>query len=432
MSDRQGPLKLGYLVSRYPDTSHTFIRREIAALRRKGAEIHTFTVREVPADGLRSEEDAEERKRTWSILPVSWGRLIYAHVRGVAKRPRRYVMTLIGALRDRMPGIRSWAWAMFYFAEAIVLAGELERREIKHLHTHFANAGGDVGYLATRYLKIGWSQTLHGSADFEGTRALLGKKIEMATFTACASHFARAQAMWASELEYWSRLLVVRCGVELSRISARSAVSENHAVPRILTIGRLSPEKGQLGLIEAFDDVIASGVEAKLRIVGEGSERARVEAAIRNHGLVGRVEMTGALGEEQALEEMRHADLFVLTSFMEGLPVVLMEAMATGLPVVAPRVAGIPELVEDKVTGRLFTPGNWEELSSLLKRLLTSTDEREATVDKARLRVKSEFDIDHAVEPLWAKLYHENEPTQQPMSVHPQRAKQLKTGVSIR
>jgi colanic acid/amylovoran biosynthesis glycosyltransferase len=169
-------------------------------------------------------------------------------------------------------------------------------------------------------------------------------------------------------------------------------------------VGRLSPEKGHLGLVDAFAQVLARGASAELRLVGDGPERAHIEARIAEHGLGGRCVLVGQLPEEGALEEVAASDVLVSASFMEGLPVVLMEAMALGVPVVAPRVAGVPELVEDGVSGILFAPADWSALAAALVRMLRDAALREKMGKAGREKVAAEFEVEKACEPLYRRF----------------------------
>lgn len=395
-------MRIGYLTSRYPAVSHTFIRREVAAVRARGIDVHTFAVRHPATSELRGEDDRAELARTWAILPARPWKILEAHAHGIARRPRSYARTLRRALKHRMPGMRSALWAGFHFAEAIYLARELERRGIEHLHSHFANSGGTIGFLATQFLDIGWSQTLHGNSDFQATAtALLREKIASARFTACVSHFGRALAMHASDPSDWDRVILSRCGIDLRAMPKREDPARREAGRRlrVLTVGRLAPEKGQIGLVRAFADVVAQGIDAELRIVGEGPERARIEAEVERLGLADRCALPGSASDVECIREMQEADLFVLTSFMEGLPVVLMEAMAVGTAVIAPRLAGIPELVEEGC-GLLYTPAHRSELAERMVRLLRDPDLRARLGEAGQRRVMEEFVVERAVEPL--------------------------------
>jgi glycosyltransferase involved in cell wall biosynthesis len=401
-------MRVAYLASRYPEISHTFIRREVLALRERGVQVDTFTLR--APDRVLSDEDRAEQDSTWAVLPRSAIGILTDHLAAFVTRPGHYVDTLAHATHHRMPGLRSLLWSTFHFAEAIILAQELKRRGVRHLHSHFSNAGGDVGMLASRFLGISWSVTLHGSADFDApTRSLLAEKIAAAQFTACVSHFGRALAMRLGAPVDWDKLVVVRCGVDLTRLPMRQE-RVRPTRSRILSIGRLSPEKGFLGLVDAFAMVVARGTDCELRILGEGDERQRIEARIAEHGLQDRCWLPGAASEQQVQAELQDADVFAMSSFMEGLPVALMEAMAIGVPVVAPRVAGIPELIEHGSTGLLFTPAVWTDLATCLHRMLTDTSAAQQMAGAGRRVVESEFDVRVAVVPLieaLARVAHE-------------------------
>jgi colanic acid/amylovoran biosynthesis glycosyltransferase len=398
-------VRLAYLTSQYSAPSHTFIRREVEALERRGLMVHTFSVRPPERTGDDDSPAAQAARRTWSILPVAPLAFGRAHLWALGTRPRRYARTLVDAVRHRTPGARAMLWSLFHFCEAVVLARELDRRGIEHLHNHFANAGANVGYLATRYLGVGWSLTLHGISELDyPSGPLLPDKIATARFVACASRFMRAQAMRMVEPAHWDKLCLVRCGVQVDDSAPGRFPGRADGPLRVLHVGRLAPEKGQLGLLEAVARGVARGFDLHLRIGGEGPARAELERAIRALGLHDRVTLLGRLDEGQVHEEMARADAFVLSSFMEGLPVVLMEAMAAGLPVVAPRVAGIPELVEDERSGLLFHPADWDGLCEGLCRLGSDADLRRRLGEEGRVRVRAEFQIDRVVEPLLEEL----------------------------
>jgi colanic acid/amylovoran biosynthesis glycosyltransferase len=395
-------MRIGYLVSQYPAPSHTFIRREVEALRRRGLTIETFSVRSPEANDRLGQADRAEQASTFYILPNQRGRMLSAHLWALS-RPGRYLSTLVQALRHRVPGLRQLLWSFFYFAEGIVLAQELSRRSIGHLHTHFANAGANVGMVACHFLGLAWSLTLHGTSEFDYPAGLLlGRKLARVRFAACVSSFGRAQAMRAADPRDWDKLFIVRCGVDLQALPA--AVPVEPGPPRIVCVGRLSPEKGHLGLLEAFAEVVRHGHPAQLRLVGDGPERARIEAAIAARGLTDRCVLLGQRPENETLAEVARAQLLVSASFMEGLPVVLMEALAMGVAVVAPRVAGVPELVEDGVTGLMFIPADWAGLAGCLERALGDPALRDRLGRAGQERVRAEFDADRACEPLFRKF----------------------------
>lgn len=394
-------MRIAYLVSLYPAPSHTFIRREVDALRTRGLDIHTFSVRRTPEAQL-SAQDRAEADRTFSVVPASPASLLAANLGALSRRPGRFLSTLRLALGHRVPGVRALLWAVFHFAEAMVLARELRRRRTDHLHNHFANAGATVGLLAAHFLRLPWSLTLHGISETDYPAGLLlGRKLAHARFAACVSWFGRAQAMRVTPAEQWRKFAIVRCGLDLAETDrARPVRAASRAVPRVICVGRLSPEKGQLGLLEAVAALRARGIGCELVLVGDGPAREEVERRIASLGLGDTVLMKGRMGEADTLAEIGGADLLVLPSFMEGLPIVLMEAMALGVPVVASRVAGVPELVEDGVGGALFRPADWGELADRMAALVRDPALRARYAAAARAKVEAEFDIAKAITPL--------------------------------
>ena len=396
-------MRIAYLVSQYPAASHTFIRREVDALRARGLDVQTFSIRP-PSEAERSNPaDRPAFEGTFYVLPANLPLLLQSHLAALAGKPGAYLRTFQLALKHRVPGVNALGKALAHFAESIIVAQELKRRGIEHLHNHFANSGANVGFLASRFLGLPWSLTLHGISETDYPAGLLlGKKLEAANFAACVSHFGRAQAMRTIAPEHWSKLMIVRCALDLRSLPPRAARAPD-APARVICVGRLSPEKGHAGLLEAFAKARAAGLRAELVLVGDGPERERIERCIDELGLRDAVSLRGRLAEGETMAEVAHSDLLVLASFMEGLPVVLMEAMALGLPVIAPRVAGVPELVEDKQHGLLFAPAAWDELAVCLRTLLADAGLRERMGRAGRAKIESEFEIGVAVAPLAAR-----------------------------
>lgn len=392
--------RIAYLTSQYPATSHTFIRREVEALRRAGVDIATFSIRQ-PSLGERSApENREAFETTTYIQPPRLIAALRAHLACLLQHPLRYARTLVDALRHRVPGISATLYSFIYFAEAIVLANAVRQQRITHLHNHFANAAAIVGYLATRFLGIEHSLTLHGISEFDYPAGLLlREKLKHARFVACASHFCRAQALRSTDPDDWSKMMIVRCGIDTERFAPVKPTPRTGRV-RVLHVGRLSAEKGQSGLISAFSRLREQGIDAELRIVGTGPIEAALKAQALRMGLQDACVFLGRQDEGEIVEELHHADVFAMSSLMEGLPVVLMEAMACGVAVVAPCVAGIPELVVHGETGLLYAPGDWDDLGRQLAVALQDPEQRRRLADSGRQHVLAHFDIETAVLPL--------------------------------
>ena len=385
-------MKLGYLTSQYPATSHTFIRREVTALRARGVDLETYSIRAPSAEELVAEEDRAEANSTWTVLRRPAGEFAAAHLAAVLSRPLHYLRAAGLALRHRAPGLRGLFLAGAHFAESVLLARQLRRSGVTHLHNHFANSAATVGLLASRQLGIGWSFTMHGISETDYPAGLmLPDKIRAADFVACVSWFGRAQAMRLVAPAEWDKLKVVRCGLELDRLPERAS-TRSDAI-KLICVGRLSPEKGIAGLLVAFAELRKSNPKVTLDLVGDGPERAQLDALVERLEIGEAVRFLGRLPEAETLRQIADSDVLVLPSFMEGLPIVLMEAMALGLPVIASRVAGIPELVQDGKTGLLFTPSHWSELVSCLEQLCGDANLRDRLGRGGRRIVQEEFDI---------------------------------------
>ena len=385
-------MRVAYLTSQYPATSHTFISREIAAVRALGVEIDTFSIRPPSASELQDDKLAAESRETFTVLRQPWTRFLSAHLGAMFTRPGDYLRGLGLAARHRAPGLKGFGLALAHFAEAIVLASEMRMRSIARLHNHFANSAATVGLLAAMFLKLPWSFTIHGISEFDYPAGLLlGRKIEAAGFVACVSWFGRAQAMRLVDPAHWSKLHVVRCGLQLGDLPTHG---KSRGAKRIISVGRLSPEKGQTGLLEAFAALSSEHDAIELLIVGDGPDRDLLEARANELGVTNKVMFAGRCSEHDTLAHIARSDILVLSSFMEGLPIVLIEAMAIGTPVVASRVAGIPELVDDGKTGLLFTPSNWPELEACLRRLIDDDILRESLADAAKISVRAEYDVE--------------------------------------
>ena len=383
-------VRLAYLTSQYPAASHTFIRREVEALREFGWSIDTFSVRRPGADETASPPDKAEAEGTYYLLKQSPGAFLAAHLATALGQPGRYLSTLRLALGHRAPGARGLFLGLAHFAESVLLARELKKRQTTHLHNHFANSAATVGLLASRLLGIRWSFTMHGISETDYPAGLmLARKIEAADFVACVSWFGRAQGMRLVRADQWSKMQVIRCGLPFDRIPLKRPEANARA---IICVGRLAPEKGQVGLLRAFAQLREKHAELRLRLVGDGPVRESLEEIATELRISDAVTFAGRLPEDETLAEIARADLLVLPSFLEGLPIVLMEAMAVGIPVIASRVAGIPELIEDGETGLLFTPSSWDELASRIDRLLSDEGLRTRLTEKAKAKVASDFD----------------------------------------
>jgi colanic acid/amylovoran biosynthesis glycosyltransferase len=402
-------VKIAYLCSEYPAISHTFVLREVEALRRLGASITTFSIRRTSPDRLLSPADRAAAQSTVAILPPSWPRFLRAHLGLALRAPVTYLSTLALALRLAPRGLRGRLWQVFYFAEATMLWDECHRRGIRHIHVHLANAAADLALIAAH---IGtavepeqpwsWSFTMHGPTEFgDLSHYRLAEKLRDARFVVCISDFARSQLMALSDPDSWDRLEVVHVGIPVEQFTRSRVPPAANRHPAILYIGRLVPEKGQAVLLEAVAMLAARGQLVQVTLAGDGALRPDLERRAERLGIAAQVTFLGAVGQDQLRELYEDASIFCLPSFAEGVPVVLMEAMAMSLPVISTRIAGIPELIEDGVGGLLVTPGRPDELADRLEWLLSDPALCRELGMQGREAVLREFDAERSATQLY-------------------------------
>ena len=385
-----GPV--AYLTGEYPKVSHTFIQREVAALRSLGLTVETCSVRRAPPASVGADQQ-DEAARTFCIIETARRaphRLIGAHLRLLAVAPRRWLGALRLARATCPPGAKAALWQAFYVLEAGLLADHLRRRGVRHLHNHFANSSCSVAMLTAQMSGIPFSFTEHGPATFFEPRLWrLDEKIARARFVAAISHFCRSQLMLFSDPAEWNKISIVHCGIDPDRYDTGP---RDPASKQVLFIGRLEPVKGGPLLLEAFARIAERHPDARLTIIGDGPDRPALQDRAKALGMDQAVSFAGFRTQDQVAAQLASADMLVLPSFAEGVPVVLMEAMAARLPTIASRVAGVPELVLDGETGFVIPPGDLEALADRLDRLLSDPALRHTMGAAGRDRVRAEFD----------------------------------------
>jgi len=393
-------MKLAYLTPQYPKVSHTFIRREIRELCRRGHEVRRLSIRS-PESAVVDPADIEEEALTLVLLEQGATRLAMSVLRCAARAPgavlREVWRCLDGWLRRQRGLVRPVA----YLVEAAFVAQLCRREAIEHVHVHFGTNAATVAAIAERLGGPGFSMTLHGPDEWDAPEAIgLPERLRAARFTAVISSYAAAQARRWLAPAHWDRVHVVRCALDASFAAARApvpaaptcALSEGAA--RFVCVGRLTPQKGQLLLIDAIAALRARGVDAQLVLAGDGELREGVEARIAAADLSDRVTITGWIDEARVRREVLAAHCFVLPSFAEGLPVVIMEAFALGRPVISTWVAGIPELVRPGENGWLVPPASLDALTDAMHEAAALSPEAlDAMGEAGAKRVAERHDI---------------------------------------
>ena len=394
MISGSGKPRLVYLLSRYPAVSHTFFLNEVLGLRRLGFEIETASIN--PPDRATKQLppiEAEEAARTYYLKNTSAAKALGV----LAKVALREPGVLIRGLKmvSRLGGLdmRRKLYALFYFVEACLLGHWMRSRGLRHIHVHFGGPVSTVGMIAAEIWGLDYSLTIHGPEEFyEVEESYLPRKIERAKFLFCISDFCRSQLMKYCEAAHWNKMHVLRLGVDVERF--KPAPQPPGLPALIVCVGRLVPAKGQHILLRAFAQLRAKGCPARLLLIGDGPDRAALEREAGQLEIKEDVEFAGSLNHDETRRRIASAHIFALASFAEGVPVALMEAMAMRIPCVSTMIAGIPELIRDRVDGLLVPASSVEQLAAAIESLVNDPGLRERLGASARERVIERYNIE--------------------------------------
>ena len=381
----------------------TFVLREVLALRELGFQVETASINvpDRPAEEL-TQAEADEAKCTYYVKQHGLSGAAVAKLQTVFGNFGGYWRGVGLAFRLAGLDLRRLYLNLMYFIEALMVGQWMKRKGLRHLHVHLASQAASVGLFVRTVFGFGYSMTVHGPDEFyDADRQMLAEKIRAADFLCCISAFTRSQLMMLSPYEQWSKFVVSPLGVDAEIFAPRPGRPASEPF-EILCVGRLTPAKGQHILIDAVERLMQEGRQVRLRLVGSGPE----EASLREHAARSTAAecmvFEGAINQDRIRDFYAAADAFCLPSFAEGLPVVLMEAMAMELPCVTTQIAGIPELIRDGVDGLLVPPSDLDALVKALARLMDNAELREQIGKSGRARVVEHYDLRRSVERLAA------------------------------
>jgi glycosyltransferase involved in cell wall biosynthesis len=384
-------MKLAYLLSEYPTLGHTYLLREVRQLRELGWDIQTISVRQ---PGKRpsplSPAESEELGSTWYILGSGSFAYLKSHAVTFASRPARYLRGLATAWRFGRFHPRQTLLATAYFVEAVCAGYRLRQAGITHVHSVYSTT---IALILTKVFDVNLSMTLHGPAEFTDPEGFaIREKVRAAQLVCSISYFGKSQIMlWSSRAD-WHKLEVTPLGVDMSGWAA-AAFRERPAPFELISVGRLVEIKGYPLLLEAVAQLRGQGRDVRLTLAGDGPDRSSLEAQARQLGIADRVVFAGWKDQTALRELYLNSDLCVLSSFAEGVPVVLMEAMATGVPCVAPCINGIPELIRDGIDGLLFTASDVQGMVSAIGKLIDDPALRHRMAESAPLLVADKYNL---------------------------------------
>ena len=394
-------VRVAYLVSRYPAISHTFILREVLALRARGFEIAVASINDPdrPDAGL-TEQERTEAASTYYVKRHGVAGALGALVATLFTRPGGFLRGLSAAIRLGGSDVKAIGKHLAYFVEALMVGRFVTKRGLSHLHVHFMTPASAVGLLVTKVFPVTFSMTAHGPDElYDVTAYRLKEKLEASRFVCTIGRYCRSQLMRLTDPIHWEKYEVTPLGVDLEAFSPRP-FREAPDPFELICVGRLVPAKGQHVLLAAVAGLAAEGRKVLLRFVGDGPDRASLEAQARSRGLGNAVVFEGSVNQDRIRALYSTADAFALASFAEGIPVVLMEAMAMEIPCVTTFITGIPELIRDGVDGLLVAPSDEEALAGAIARLMDDAALRRTLGAAGRRRVAERYDLGKNVDLL--------------------------------
>lgn len=390
-----GSVPIAYVAQRFPSLTATFIYREVFALREIGFNVATFSIWKPDVSRL-SEEAKGLVDNTVYVFPISWPAFLAAHLYFFFTRPLRYIGTLLFVLTRRGETARNRLRTFFHFCEAIYLAAEAKRRGIQHIHAHFSINAASTALIISRLLDISFSFTAHNS--FFTDRLILKEKCKAARFVAAISEYSRDLLLQLTKEPKGDKFHIIHCGVNTDGLSPPTVKAPN---PRwlVFSVAQLVERKGMPVLVQTCKVLDERGFDFQCVIAGDGPQRALLEEMIAECQIQDKVQLVGVVFQEQLLSYLDRADVFVLPCLTasdgdrDGIPVVLMEAMAMEIPTVSTYVSGIPELIQDGQSGLLVPEKDPVALADALERLLRDRELGARLGKNARQKILSEFDI---------------------------------------
>ena len=385
-------MKLAYILNAYPQPSQSFIRRELNALEAQGHEVVRLAMR--PGDApLVDAQDRAEAELTEYILKAGGLALLSGMFKALFANPGPWFRALKLAVSCGRRAETGVLRHLIYFAEAVRVADRCTAQGVTHAHAHFGTNAATVAMLAHVLGGPRYSFTVHGPEEFDSPRALsLGTKIAHSAFTVAISHYGRSQlCRWAAPAD-WDKIEVVHCGIVPERFPDPTPLPDGPL--RMVAIGRFVEQKGQLVLIDALAKLRHSHPDIHLVLIGDGEMRSEIEARIQEADLASQVTLTGWVDEARILSELQASHALVMSSFAEGLPMVIMEAMTAGRTVLATHIAGTPELVVPGKTGWLVPAGDVDGLAEAIATLAdTPKNDLQKIATAGRARALDRHDV---------------------------------------
>lgn len=407
-------MKIAYLLSEYPTLGHTYLLREVRQLRSLGWDIQVVSIRKPDRRSSEmSSAEKEELDSTWYVLADGALQFAIAHVMALITRPWQYARGLATARRLTRLQSRGVLHCVAYFSEAVLAGHRLRKARYVHVHSVYCTA---VGLVLAEVFGLALSMTIHGPVEFENPESFrMEDKVRASRFVSSISYYGKSQIMLRSSPSDWHKLEITPLGID-STGWVPADFRENPETFALISVGRLAPVKGYPLLLEAIAALVKQGRRLRLTLVGDGPEKSRLMEQARHLGVQESVTFAGWKTQEELRELYRDSDVCVLSSFAEGIPVVFMEAMALGVPCIATRITGVPELIRHGVDGLLVTPADVEELAAAITEMMDQPLLRRKMSLSSRARIDEKFNLKKNVAHL-AEVFSRHAPQTDARSV---------------
>lgn len=388
-------MRVGYVMSRFPRLTETFVVSEVLAMQELGVDVRLYPLLREEADVV--QPDAQALVATAHFQPFLSRAILRSNLRMLARNPATYLGTLGAVVRMTWRSMNFLAGGLATFPKVVHNALAMKRAGVTHVHCHFATHPALAGFVIHRLVGIPYSFTAHGS-DLHMDRRGLPMKVAEAAFVVAISEYNRALIVEECGGRFDEKVVVIHCGVRTDRFQPAEKRARDAGPISIVSIGTLHEVKGQTYLVEACRILRERGVRVRCVVIGEGEDRARLERQIADARLGDVVTLLGATTQSVVRDLLADADALVAPSVptasgkREGIPVVLMEAMSSGIPVVASDLSGIPELVVDGETGILTPPRDAFAIAAALERLAADPALGRGFAERGRERVVRDFD----------------------------------------
>ncbi|HOY69556.1 MAG TPA: glycosyltransferase family 4 protein [Methylotenera sp.] len=384
-------MKIGYLMNSYPMTSTTFIRREIEALEALGLDVHRYAVRHW-GEKLVDPLDIADQARTHYLLTNNAIALITSFFSVLFSNP-------VGFFRGLALWFQVWrnagSLSIKYFAyllQATYFYKLSKQDGLQHVHVHFSTNATTVAMIAKQMGGVSYSFTAHGPDEFvDPTASSMSLKVQHAAFVAAISNYCKVLLVRFSSYEYWDKIIIVHCGLNIADFTPNYAFDAHNQ--SLICVGRICPQKAQLLFPPALAQLKNEFPKMKVHFIGDGESRPALEAAIKQYDVANMVVLHGWKVNSEVREMLANSRGLLLPSFAEGLPVVIMESLALGRPVISTYIAGIPELVDEQC-GWLIPAGSIDGIASAIRAALTTSPEKLSAMGKeGRSRIEAEHNL---------------------------------------